>query len=544
MQTSSSDKAAARPLQVLHLEDRSSDAELVQHRLEAGGLNCELVRVVNRQQFVEALAGGGFDVVLCDYNLPDYDGISALKLARETHPDTPVLLISGSLDEEEAVKSLQHGAADYLFKDRLVRLVPAVKRALASAEEHRKHRQAESELRETQERLMQLAELSSEVLWLIGLDPERMLYASPAAKKVWGVPPARLQASPRAWIEIIHPEDSAQVLATWDSCLKGGSPGFEAEYRVMHPDGSVRWVLNSGTAICDASGRVIRMGGVAKDISERKRAERQALRTQRLESLGTLASGVAHDLNNALAPILMATELLRLDYPGASGMIDTVESSARRGADMVRQLLTFAKGAEGARLLVQPQHLLKEMGKIIRGTFPKNIQLQLNYEREIHPILGDATQLHQVLLNLCVNARDAMPHGGMLTLEAANVDIDDAYASGVCEARPGRYVVLRVHDTGAGMPPEIVERIFEPFFSTKAPDKGTGLGLSTVSGIIKGHGGFIHVYSVPGQGTAFSLYLPASESASPEESPANSPGSSFLGNGETILVVDDEIAVR
>jgi signal transduction histidine kinase/ActR/RegA family two-component response regulator len=281
-----------------------------------------------------------------------------------------------------------------------------------------------------------------------------------------------------------------------------------------------------------------------RDITEKKKIEAQLMRAQRMESLGTLAGGIAHDVNNSLAPILMVTGLLRMQYPNDTKLIDTVESSATRGADMVKQLLTFARGVEGERLQVNPQHLLKEMAKIIQGTFPKNIQLQVACAKNLHAVLGDATQLHQVLLNLCVNARDAMPNGGTLTLEARNTEIDATYASAVPDARPGHHVVWRVTDTGTGIPPEIIERIFEPFFSTKGPDKGTGLGLSTVTGIVKSHGGFVQIYSVPGQGSTFAVYLPAERSFnSPGSLPAVS-GTAFRGHGETILIVDDEANVR
>jgi two-component system, cell cycle sensor histidine kinase and response regulator CckA len=281
-----------------------------------------------------------------------------------------------------------------------------------------------------------------------------------------------------------------------------------------------------------------------RDVTEKKKIEARFMRTQRMESLGTLAGGIAHDLNNSLAPIMMVAGLLRERYPNEANLVDTVESSAKRGADMVRQLLTFAKGVDGERLPVNPQGLLKEMSKIIEGTFPKNIQLRTVYGKNLEAIRGDATQLHQVLLNLCVNARDAMPNGGILTLEAENTEIDATYASAIPDAKPGRYVVWRVTDTGTGIPPEILERIFEPFFSTKGPEKGTGLGLSTVIGIVKSHGGFAQIYSVPGQGSTFAIYLPADKPCDPESSAPPSSGTDFRGRGETILVVDDEANVR
>jgi PAS domain S-box-containing protein len=320
--------------------------------------------------------------------------------------------------------------------------------------------------------------------------------------------------------------------------------GFEVEIVNYSKAGRAYWVEVSVQPLHEQTGKLKGFFSVNADITERKEAQRQLLRAQRLESIGTLAGGVAHDLNNALAPILMGIELLRMENPDSTEMLDTMEASARRGAGMVRQVVTFAKGAEGERLLVQPRHLLGEMEKIIRGTFPKNIEFRTAYGKKLSAILGDTTQLHQVLLNLCVNARDAMPNGGTLTLEAENVEIDATHASAVPEAKPGRYVAWRVKDRGTGIPPEIVERIFEPFFSTKGPDKGTGLGLSTVIGIVKSHGGFLQVHSTPGQGSTFSIYLPADPSGTGDTTSVTKAETAFRGKGETILVVDDEANMR
>lgn len=560
------------PIRLLHLEDSPRDAELILDRLESGGLAARVLQVDNQGAFEAALHEEPFDVVLCDYNVPGYDGFTALKTARQKQPDAPVIIISGSIGDEEAVGCLHLGATDYLLKQRMERLVPAIIRALEESRVHRARRQAEERLRDSEERFRQLAEQSSEGFWFVGLNPERVLYVSPALEKIWARPAEVYYQEPRAWLEAIHPDDQAAVLEQWTRCMQGGSDRFEAEYRIRRPDNSIRWVLGSGVSIRDAAGNIVRMGGMVRDITERKQIESQMLRTQRLESIGTLAGGIAHDLNNTLVPILMSTSLLRMKYPGETEMIDAVETSAKRAANMVRQLLTFAKGIEGARLLVKSQYLLAEVEKIIRSTFPKNIQLRIISPANLESILGDATQLHQVLLNLCVNARDAMPYGGTLTLEAENTTLSPDAASALpsAEAKPGRYVVWHVRDTGAGIPPEVLERIFEPFFTTKGPEKGTGLGLSTVIGIVKSHGGFISVDSTPRQGSTFSVYLPVIDSGIAVAPGATSPVSTadaialatanaathvmlgsvsrtdtdFRGHGETIMVVDDEVAVR
>lgn len=281
----------------------------------------------------------------------------------------------------------------------------------------------------------------------------------------------------------------------------------------------------------------------SRNLAERKNMESLALRSQRMEALGTLSGGVAHDLNNALAPILMGVELLKMRCPQESKILDMFETSARRGAEMVRQLLTFAKGAEGDRTVLQVAHLVREMEKLMKSSFPKNIQLVVSCAPDLPTVLGDTTQLHQVLLNLCVNARDAMPTGGTLTLEAQLLEVDEAFASSVPDARPGSHVALRVHDTGAGISKEIIDRIFDPFFTTKSPDKGTGLGLSTVMGIVKSHGGFLQVSSQPGLGSTFTAFLPA-HVAEGGMTPAPAAAVSCPGHGETILLVDDEAAVR
>ena len=292
------------------------------------------------------------------------------------------------------------------------------------------------------------------------------------------------------------------------------------------------------------TGEGLMIAAAVRDITERRNAERQANRARRLESIGTLAGGIAHDLNNALTPILLTLDLLKQQYPTEHETLDTVEHSANHAAEMVRHLLAFAKGSEGRRVSLAPRRLLEEMEKIIKGTFPKNIQVRLRAPKDLPTVLGDATQLHQVLLNLCVNARDAMPDGGILTLEAESLDgavLAELPKTG--DAPPSRCVVLRVSDTGTGIAPEVLDRIFDPFFTTKEPESGTGLGLFTVAGIVKGHAGLIRVSSQPGRGSTFAVLLPAERHPGAEATRA-APASDFTGHGELILYVDDEVTVR
>lgn len=284
---------------------------------------------------------------------------------------------------------------------------------------------------------------------------------------------------------------------------------------------------------------------IIRDITEKKRLEAQFLRVQRMESIGTLAGGIAHDLNNVLSPILTATELLqmRTTEEGTLRLLNIIQTNAVRGGEMIKQVLSFARGVEGDYVLLQPNHLIKEIVKILTDTFPKNIEIVFSLSPNLWHVNGDATQLHQVLMNLCVNARDAMPQGGKLRIEAENIEVDEHYARMNVEAKPGRYVRMLVQDNGVGMAAEILDKIFDPFFTTKKPGQGTGLGLSTVAGILRSHGGFINVYSEVGKGSHFTIYLPATQSQQPANQPTVRTDLPH-GHGELILVVDDEQSIR
>jgi PAS domain S-box-containing protein len=285
---------------------------------------------------------------------------------------------------------------------------------------------------------------------------------------------------------------------------------------------------------------------VNNDITEKKGLETQLLRAQRLESIGTLASGLAHDLNNVLAPIMMSVQLLKEGVTDEDQLasLQTLEACSARGASIIRQVLMFARGVEGQRVPLNPKHLVQEMERIARETFPRSIEVHVRLSKEPCTLIGDATQIQQVLMNLCVNARDAMVQGGTLTVEMKKLQLDETAANIHPKARPGRYVVISVTDTGTGIPAELLDKIFDPFFTTKPLGQGTGLGLPTVLGIAESHGGFVLVESQPGQGTTFRVYLPAA--AADNDHGGTDTRSTVLarGNGELVLVVDDEPAVR
>ena len=652
-----------RPLRVLIVDDSPTDAELLVRELRRAGFAPEWVRVETEADYLASLRPE-LDVILSDDSLPEFGGLRALELLHERGLAIPFILVSGTIGEESAVAAMKQGAADYLLKDRLGRLGRAVGQAVEKGILHRERRQGEAALRESEERFRQLAENIQDVFWLTDLTTNRMLYVSPAYEEIWGRSRANLSASPRKWLDAIHPEDRELVFGSATASQPGGI--YDKEYRIVRPDGSIRWIRDRAFPVANATGEVDRVAGVARDITEQKRAdsrireqaamldqahdaiivhgfdgrsisfwnkgaenlygwtaaeatgrnigdllfadasrldviaeqllktdewagenrhlskggkeltvstratllrdasgkpvsvlainsditeqkkmEAQLLQAQRLEGIGTLAGGLAHDLNNILAPILMSVPILEQALAGTHfvPIVSTIGECAERGAGIVRQVLTFARGVEGERIFVQMHYLLSEMGKIADETFPRSITIRNLVPHALWPVNGDATQLQQVLLNLCINARDAMPTGGTLTLDARNLEIDENYAAMSPGSKPGPYLMLSISDTGHGIPAEIMGKIFDPFFTTKEVGKGTGLGLSSVIGIVKSHHGFLSVESQPGKGSTFKIFLPAEpEAAAMPETAREEPLPP--GDGELILLVDDEPGIR
>ncbi len=525
------------PIQILHLEDSPRDAEIIESKLQAGGLACAITVVAHEAQYRAALSAGVHDIILCDYNLADYDGIRALKLARQMHPLTPVLLISGSLGEEEAVKSLQSGATDYLLKQKLERLPAAVTRALAEAEQQRQRKLTEDHNQE----LALLLDKAQDAIYVRDLE-QRITYWNQGAERLYGWSAAEVLGK-RA-VEVLYKKETPELLAIREVVMTTGE--WVGELKQLTHEGKEVVVMGRRNLLRDEEGRPRSILNINTDITEKKRLEAELTRTQRLQSIVALAGGIAHDLKNALGPILMASEMLKLRHPEDNDLVNMVATNALRGADMARQLMIFARGVEGARLVVKPYKLLDQMQDVIWDTFPRNITLITRFQSDLPPVLGDASQLQQVLHQLCVNARDAMPDGGCLTLEAEAVSLDADDAGSIADARPGNYVLWSITDTGTGIAPDIRERIFEPFFSTKKSCKGAGLGLSTLMGIVKSHGGFVQVFSTPHEGSTFGVYLPidTSETRADESPPTPFILPTVHGDAETILVVERDAGRR
>jgi PAS domain S-box-containing protein len=342
--------------------------------------------------------------------------------------------------------------------------------------------------------------------------------------------------------ELLYMGKTSKLIEAEKSVIEKGE--WIGELHQVTKDGKEIIVESRWTLVYDSEGKPKSILVINTDFTEKKKIESQLLRAQRMESIGTLAGGIAHDLNNVLTPIMLSLQILneKLKDEQSQKLLTILEQNSQRGADLIKQVLSFARGVEGERNPLQAKHIITEIEKVAKETFPRNSEIKTDIQKDLFTIQGDATQLHQVIMNLCINARDAMPDGGILSISAENYFIDENYARMNIETKAGSYVVISVSDTGIGIPPKILDRIFEPFFTTKEFGKGTGLGLSTVLAIVKSHGGFINVYSEVGKGTTFRVYLPSIKTE-----PQNIKEEQLellIGQEELVLVAEDEDSIR
>lgn len=636
-------------IRILHLEDNRSDAALIKHILKTSGIKSEILHASDSQQYKAALGGSKFDIILCDYSLPSYDGLEALKECRKRDSDVPFIFISGTIGEERAVESLKQGATDYILKSHPERLTVAIHRALEESKQRKAHREVEEALRRSEQRLRHIAENAKDVIYSFFYGPPaRFEYISPAVFNLTGDKPEEFYADPTLVVKRVFPEDLPTIREVLEERKLPDGP---TQIRWLNRAGEVMWTEHTMTGIFE-EGKLVGFEGIGRDISEakrselkireqaelldrasdmiflartdgqiaysnrstretlgfseeeaislslgkiwgeerkavqehltqvkvekdwsgelqfkrkngtsllfhsrwslvtrpdgphsflvintditeKKRLETQLFRAQRLDCLGSLAGGIAHDLNNVLAPILMASSMMRTEEDTANVLkwAETIESSAKRGAELIKQILAFARGTESALGNVDVTRVIKDVQKVLRATLPASIKLGVKTPARLWQIKGNFTEVHQVLMNLCINARDAMPGGGSITIRGDNQ-----------RTELGRVVMLEVEDTGVGMSPDVVSRIFEPFFTTKPLGQGTGLGLATVRAIVDKYGGKIAAESQPGKGTLFRLQFPAADSHRDEVAEAGD--ELAMGRGERLLVVEDEAALR
>jgi len=405
-------------------------------------------------------------------------------------------------------------------------------------------RMAES-LRESNEKFQLLVDNVTDVFWIRSPDMRKLLYISPAFERIWGRPAESLHANPQQWLDFVLSGDRERVQGAFAK-LTGDAPTLEIEYRILRPDGEIRWVHVRGFQVRDRNGILIRLTGTINDITERKRLEGQLFQSQKLETIGKLAGGIAHEFNSILTAIIGQSELLLADLPAGSKAANSaveIRKAAGRAATLTRQLLAY-----GRKQILQPEILdlnsvLTGMETTLRHLVGRSTEVIIVPVAGLKPVKADAGQIEQVIMNMVINAHDAMPNGGKLTLETANVSFDLDSLGRYVELKAGDYVMLAISDTGSGMTELVMARVFDPFFSTKGVGQGTGLGLATSYGIIKQSGGHISVYSEPGRGTTFKIFLPQvepdDEAAVPRLAPPNLPSGT-----ETILLVEDDPALR
>ncbi|MBD2496616.1 response regulator [Nostoc sp. FACHB-280] len=493
------------------------------------------------------------DLILLDILMPGIDGFETCRRlkAQESTQDIPVIFMTALSETVDKVTGFELGAVDYLTKplqhqEVLARIQLHLKlRALTKTlQEQNLRLEAEiTERLQVEEKIREqaaLLDVTSDAIVVKDFN-NQICFWNQGAENLYGWQATEVIGQNVNQI-LYSPETLGQVQNIYASIAESGF--WQGELNQVNKQGQTVIVASRWTLMCDRHNQPKSILTVNTDITEKKHLENQILRAQRLESIGTLASGIAHDLNNILTPILTAAQLLQLKLPDTNErnqqMLKTIEANSKRGAALVKQVLQFARGVDGQRTIVQVNHLCSEIRQIVQETFPKSIELTTQIQPGLWAVIGDATHLHQLLMNLVVNARDAMPTGGSIKISASNLLVDEQYARMNLDARVGAYIVVTIADTGVGMPPEIIDRIFEPFFTTKDIGKGTGLGLSTVRGIIQSHGGFVNVSSQVDKGTEFKIFLPAVEVANPllEEDL-----DLFKGDGELILVVDDESGI-
>lgn len=519
------------PLRVLLVDDDEDDYILTQDLLsESKGAVFEIEWVATYHAALEVMAHNNHDIYLLDYRLGEYNGLELLRKALSNGCRAPVILLTGRGDQEVDIEAMKAGAADYLDKSQI--RAPLLERSIRYAIERRR---AEQKIREQ----AALLDVTTDAILVQSLD-QQILFWNKGAERLYGW--KREEVLGKKADELLTHEDMIPQLQEAQNKVALQS-NWSGELHQIGKDSKEIIVASRWTLVQNFRDTPKSILVVNTDITEKKKLEAQFLRAQRMESIGTLAGGIAHDLNNVLAPIMMAAQLLELKLTDEHSQewLEIIENNAKRGADLVKQVVSFARGINGARTQIQIRHIISEIRQIVRETFPKSIEFTTDVSQELWMVLGDMTQLHQVFMNLAVNARDAMPNGGSLRFSATNIFLDECYADSNIEAKVGSYILVNVKDTGTGISPEILDRIFEPFFTTKELGKGTGLGLSTVIGIIQSHGGFVKVLSELGKGTEFKVYLPALEQ---KESQDLVQLDLPLGQGELILVVDDEEAIR
>jgi two-component system, cell cycle sensor histidine kinase and response regulator CckA len=497
------------PLRLLLLEDNPVDAELILTTLERAGIRHDAVRVDHREDFVSALEEHGFDLILADFCLPSFDGLSALEIVRSRHKDLPFIFVSGAIGEEVAIESLRKGATDYVLKQRLSRLAPAVGRALEEAEQQTARREAESLFRA-------LFDQVTVGVAITGLDG-RITRANPALQVLFGYGENELNGIQLA--DLTHPDDVDSGRELDEQLHSGSRASYEVEKRFVRRDGKaiegrvlVSLIQHNG----NQDGKVRQSSiNLIEDITSRKELERGFLRAQKMEVVGRIAASFAHDFNNLLTVINGYADDLVDRFPeqdATSRKLREIRGSGERAAKLTQRLLSFSRKAPSCLQVLDLNSLLTELEPLLQRIVGAQTRLMIQRSGSKATIEADHSQIEQAVMNLAINARDAMPDGGNLTITVGQVQVDDA-AGAKLKVPLGQYVALTVQDTGSGMDENTQSKVFEAFFTTKEVGKGTGLGLWSVSETVRQSRGAIGMESKLGLGTTFRIYLPTAVEA-------------------------------
>ena len=499
-------------LQVLHLEDDRLHTEITEALLAEDGIKYDMTHVATKADFVAALAAGPFDLVLADFTLPNFDGMTALSMVRERFPDLPFIFVTATMGEEAAIEAFKQGATDYVIKGRLSRLAPAIRRALSEAEERSVRRRAEEALRRSEEDLRHsnemfraLIQASPLAIFVLNADGLVKLWNA-AAEQIFGWSEREVLGRPYPLV----PQDKHEEFALICARILKGQPLTRKELQRQRKDGVLIDISLNAAPVYDAQGKGVILA-MAADISEQKNLENQLRHAQKMEAIGTLSGGIAHDFNNILTAIIGYGSLLDMQLPRNDPSRPAVEhilSAANRAATLTQALLTFCRKQPLELRIVDLNSVVTGVEPLLLRLLRADIELQTTLAHSPCMVLADAGQIEQILMNLTTNARDAMPKGGKLGLAVSIIRLDRDFVATHGYGAPGRYTLLTVTDSGAGMDAATRNRIFEPFFTTKEVGKGTGLGLSMAYGIVKQHNGCITCDSEPGEGTTFRIYLP------------------------------------
>lgn len=556
-------------IRVLLIEDSAADARLMQEFLMGTVLyQFHLTHVARLAEAFQQLKTRVYDIVLLDLTLPDSNGLGSLERLLSQVPSLPVVVLTNMSNPDLAVAAVRQGAQDYLVKRQLSQ--PVLVRSLRYAIERKQQSEVLRELNEALEarvhsRTQDLESINQQLRQEVSHRQSvqaRLLLAQQAGKigifdwdirtdsMAWPPELAALYEVPQTvfggrsgdWIQCLKNPHRVEMEQALQRAVSTGT-GLDMEVKTSGAAGD-RWIVVKTNLFKDDADEPVQMLGIHMDITDKKQLEANFLQAQRLESLGTLASGIAHDLNNILTPILSVSQLLPMMLTEGNNQIPlllkTLDSSAQRGKKLVQQIVSFSRDGRGFRQVLSLGELLVEIERIVAQTLPRLINIRVEIDPDLWLVEGDDTQLHQVFMNLCMNARDAMPEGGTLKVVTKNLRVDEAYSKMNPDATLGPHVAVVISDTGVGIAPENLSRIFDPFFTTKSSTQGTGLGLAAVLGIVKSHNGLIAVHSTLGEGTQFQVLLPAKLDAMDEKEAALEP---LRGQQQLVLVVDDEPAI-